>query len=164
MSPSTMLALSMWIWFDCDLWILITNTEKSFLIVLYCPLSVKLTMERSFDYNIGIERNVCHSGQHINSGDCGLINSASIDCGSWASWRTVHFLVSCLLKFCKHYLILSLCLKKRDFNILDNVFIAFHQSNSKWDFFAWLIRLLLFMCFVTHFRNLWFGVHITFHI
>ncbi len=100
--------------------------------------------------------------QHINSVDCGLINSASIDGGSWASWRRVHFLVSCLLKFGKHYVILSLCIRKRDFNILDNVFIAFHQSNSKWDFFAWLIHLLVFMCFVTHFGNLWVGVHVTF--
>jgi hypothetical protein len=41
---------------------MITNTKKSFVIVLYCPLSAKLTMERSFDYNIGIERKVSHSG------------------------------------------------------------------------------------------------------
>jgi hypothetical protein len=41
---------------------MITNTEKRFVIVLYCPLSGKLMMERSFDYNIGIERKVCHSG------------------------------------------------------------------------------------------------------
>ncbi len=101
---------------------------------------------------------------HINSVDYGLINSASIDGGSWASWRRVHFLVSCLLKYGKHYLILSLCLRKKDFNILYNVFIAFHQSNSKWDFFAWLIHLLVFMCFVTHFGNLWFGVHVTIHL
>jgi hypothetical protein len=111
---------------------MITNTEKSFVIVVYCPLSAKLTMERSFDYNIGIERKVSHSGvapqfSRLWTNQLSIyrwVEVGQVEEGWISSFLVFSSLVSIILS-------LSLCLRKRDFNILDNVFIAFHQSNSK---------------------------------